>query len=506
MPGNMHTSSCYRFLWISAVLFSACAPEPEEQRPLSVGDVEALKGIACGQCHTVPSPSYMSPEDWPYLLAWMGAYVGHEPDLDVTPELIDEALLPESPLVSREQFDAIRRHYLEESAVHYEPPPLLTRPETTSLFEPNPLPNLPENISMVSINKVGTEPALFIGSFYPPGLHVLEPGATTQVPVHSEPVAHERLGPLHRIGLIGHLDWDGRQGQVVDFNTSEGTREVVVDEYPRLVAHRTVDIDGDGHDDLFVCGFGDYQEGRVGIFWGGAGETEEQVLFVESGATWGEVVDLNGNGRLDIVISVANARPRLKVFINEGERRFTPRVILNRPLGWGFNRCLIVDWDGDGLPDIVELSGNNMELRGRPLKAHHGVRVLRNLGDFRFEEIHFEPLPGAMDVAGGDFSGNGMTDLAVTAYFPDWREEVPTTFLLLLQRTDGTIKRAGIEDRHWNRWMRVAAGDATGNGKVDLLLGAGQNPIAIPVEHHRRYSELLENKASVLLLLNAGAE
>jgi hypothetical protein len=89
---------------------------------------------------------------------------------------------------------------------------------------------------------------------------------------------------------------------------------------------------------------------------------------------------------------------------------------------------------------------NNLELRGRPIKAHYGVRVLRNAGDWKFVEVLFERLDGAMDVAAGDFDSNGRIDLAVTAFYPDWRAPVPTTLLLLMQRTDGSVERFGIDD------------------------------------------------------------
>ena len=229
---------------------------------------------------------------------------------------------------------------------------------------------------------------------------------------------------------------------------------------------------------------------------------KEQVLFEEAGAAWGDLADLDGDGDRDIVLTIANNRPRIIAFVNEGNRQFVQRTIVERPVGWGYNRCLIVDWNGDGKLDLVETAGNNLELRGRPIKAHHGVRVLQNDGDWRFHEALFERLDGAIDVAATDFDGNGRMDLAITAFYPDWRLAVPTTFLLLMQRADGTVERASIEDRYWNRWMRIATGDADGDGDMDILLGAAQVPMAIPAEHMARYEKLLQGKASVMLLRN----
>jgi hypothetical protein len=174
-------------------------------------------------------------------------------------------------------------------------------------------------------------------------------------------------------------------------------------------------------------------------------------------------------------------------------------------VGWGYNRCLLTDWDSDGRPDIVEVCGNNIELRGRPLKPWHGLRVLHNDGQLQFREILFEPMPGAMDLTQGDFDGDGRVDLAVVSFCPDWRDEFPTTFLVLMHQPDGTVKRFGIEERFWNRWLRVSAGDTRGDGHSDLIVGAAQVPVGVPSESMAHYKELLQNKPSILLLRNRWA-
>jgi hypothetical protein len=291
-------------------------------------------------------------------------------------------------------------------------------------------------------------------------------------------------------------------GSIVDFNLRDGNPFNLVTNHPRIASHRTADIDGDGREDLLVCGFGDHPGGRVGIWWNDQGQLKEQLLTEESGAVWGDVADIDRDGDRDLVITFANSRPRIVAYLNEGGHRFTPRNIVERPIGWGYNRCLLVDWDNDGDLDIIETAGNNLELRGRPIKPHHGIRVLRNDGAGQFADALFERLDGAIDVTAGDFNRDGRIDIAATAFYLDWRQSPPTTFLLLLQKADGTVERESIDEKYWNRWMRIASADADNDGDIDIILGAAEVPMGIPAEAMDRYLKLLRDKPHAVLLRN----
>jgi hypothetical protein len=430
----------------------------------------------------------------------MGVYLGYEPDVEINRSIVSRKLIPPQPVVTPEELQAIRSYYLEQSRVDYKASEPAAKPVATQLFEAVPIPGETPIVSLVAIDSA--ERTLVIGSSRPSELVFLKRGGKTSIPVHTEPIDYERIGEFSRVALAGHLGTDAGVGGIVDFDRRDGKQFTVVTNHPRIAAHRTADIDGDGRDDLLVIGFGDHPGGRVGIWWNENDQLKEQLLSEETGAVWADSADLDGDGDRDLVITFANNRPRIVAYVNDDNRKLTLRNIVERPVGWGYNRCLVVDWDGDGDLDLVECAGNNLELRGRPVKAHHGVRVLRNDGNFQFKEALFERLNGAMDVVAGDFNGDGRTDLAATGFYPDWRQNIPTTVLILLQRPDGSVERATIDDAFWNRWMRIGAGDIDGDGDVDLVLGAAQAPMGVPAEAMDRYQRLLTSKAPVLLLRN----
>ena len=121
-----------------------------------------LASIACAQCHTRPTPAQLPPEEWPYLLAWMGNYLGQPADMEINPLLVVKSFVPPQPVVTREQFNAIRSYFLEQAAVQYQPPALAPEPPVTPVFEPIPFAGLPPTISMVAID--ATDQSLLIGS------------------------------------------------------------------------------------------------------------------------------------------------------------------------------------------------------------------------------------------------------------------------------------------------------------------------------------------------------
>ena len=118
----------------------------------------------------------------------------------------------------------------------------------------------------------------------------------------------------------------------------------------------------------------------------------------------GHLVDLDGNGSLDVVVSNDAPDPKL-VYLNDGKGHFRMASTFGRP-EWPTRNATVVDVDADGRPDIVVAN------RGPIGKtANH---ICFNKGGARFDAdcVAFSHDP-ATTIAAADFNHDGMIDLAV---------------------------------------------------------------------------------------------
>lgn len=166
------------------------------------------------------------------------------------------------------------------------------------------------------------------------------------------------------------------------------------------------DFDGDGDFDVLTS---DVATTLLGVLGRGAGGTlvVETVIEVGFHVDQIECADLDGNGRLDVVVAVPGGLKLLRNLSTPGAYAFevlpvAVTTIASGDLPFGI---AVKDLDRDGDVDIVfcDYTGG-------------GVHVLPGTATpFVFGDENVIPLgSGPVDVAAADFTGDGLPDLAVS--------------------------------------------------------------------------------------------
>ncbi len=241
------------------------------------------------------------------------------------------------------------------------------------------------------------------------------------------------------------------------------------------------DVDGDGDVDVFLCGGlgnGLYLNDGSGAF-----SRSPLVLdaFDEEGATLEArtplLLDFDNDGRLDLLVTYAGSDHKLwRNVTPEGGALAFEDVSERAGLG-GADRIdgpvTAFDYDGDGLLDVYLAAFGDYRAGALPTvdrdNKNGGMnRLLRNLGELRFEDV--SKGSGAADtgwcqaVSHTDLDGDGRQDLVVANDFG--------RNALLLNRGDGTFENASTRLGMTNSFhsMNVGVTDLNDDGHPDVYI------------------------------------
>lgn len=186
--------------------------------------------------------------------------------------------------------------------------------------------------------------------------------------------------------------------------------------------------------------------------------------------------DFNGNGRTDFVAIVAQEHEQVVLFRNMGDLRFEAELLHQAPHpAWGYTGLEVVDLDGDGRADILLSNGDTLD--DNLIKPYHGVSWLRQRGptdDPQFEYRRVADFPGCMAATAADINGNGRLDIVAVSFLPQfplqtWVEKDLASVIWIEQMADGW--RPHTIERHKCYHPTVSAADYNGNGKTDIAVG-----------------------------------
>jgi hypothetical protein len=500
------------FLLCSAMaLRSQLPPRVEAGKTRSAHRGRDLARQYCSGCHLFPEPQLLTKREWAHhVLPQMALWLGIEPinyEGEKDGKLLEEAgIFPTAPMLTEEDWFAIWDYYVDNAPKQPLAPPI--RPKTAAgmkNFRARKI-NFHKGAPMTSLVKIDSaQRRLFVGDSYAGILAAIDSTGRTlgRAELGNTPVSLTEETNGRFVTLIGRMfPSEALEGSVLFVpKDAAGSAQTLLEKLRRPTHTAVGDLNQDGRPDIVVCQFGN----RLGQFsWFEAranGRFDEHVLLNQPGAIRSELRDLNGDGKLDIVVLIAQAREGIYILYNQGRGQFRLEPVIEQPPTWGYAGFQLVDFNRDGFPDLLTANGDNGD-NPTPHKPYHGVRLYLNDGTNHFKESWFYPMEGAYDARAADFDGDGDHDVAAISFFPDFQKQPLENFVYLENRGGGRFDAHTPLEAEAGRWITMDVGDLDGDSDADIALGSfAVGPTTIPIPTRVRDS-WRTNGAAVLVLEN----
>jgi hypothetical protein len=248
----------------------------------------------------------------------------------------------------------------------------------------------------------------------------------------------------------------------------------------RVADVRACDFRGVGKLDLVVAEFGWFRTGRLLYLENRTTDWSRpafvpRVLDDRHGAIHVPVGDVNGDGKPDFVTLFSQEHETIVAFLNDGKGRFRKETIYTAEHpAYGSSGIQLVDLNGDGRLDVLYTNGDTMD-PPYLLKPYHGVQWLENRGRFPFVHHPITPMYGVHRAVAADFRGVGRPDVVAVSYLPPscfpQRKKLGLDAVIYLEQTaPGRFSRHSLQTVTCDH-VTCAAGDIFAAGKIDLVTG-----------------------------------
>ena len=464
------------FLFLITTIFSF---SPTNKTNAVTG--EALAKQYCGSCHIYTAPDLLDKKTWKEsVLPNMGwrlgirgvndsPYASMEPDEAAIVQNLN--VYPVTPIISASNWKKIVDFYIAKAPVTViAPTPIPFIKNGTRQFFSQPIFIDNKQAPKTSMIKFNAASGTLYVSDATNELYALDANLklqetwTTPSPVVDLLFEKNKEPKALCIGSIAPSE--KKEGLLLSLDSTQ--QNASFGGLARPVNIEKADINQDGKEDVIICQFGNHT-GKISWLDGGD-IRKENILVYRPGARKAEIVDLNKDGKLDIVVMMAQAYEGIYFLENKGGGIFKETPLVKFPPVYGVSYFEMIDINKDGHLDIVMSNGDNWDL-SRVKKRFHGVRILLNDKLNHFTESFFFPMYGASKAVARDFDGDGDLDIAAISFYDELAK--PEQGFIYLENTGNMqFSASSTPDAANGKWLTMEVADIDKDGDSDIVLGS----------------------------------
>ncbi|MDJ1471289.1 FG-GAP repeat domain-containing protein [Xanthocytophaga flava] len=497
------------------ILISVSASSFRTIQDKALDNGQTLYFSHCGSCHMLPKPSSLTKQVWesrvlPIMASRMGiTYPGFDPLKGLTPEekeiVAKNNIIPKQPVLTKEEWNQLSQYIIrnapDEIAIDRS---RLTRNAPLEQFVRKDIALQDNSPSLITGLKYNSEThTVWIGDNYQKVYNWQWNQGITQSLTTQSPVVdftfYQDATYLTEIGKLFPTELNTGSINLL----ARDKDSIWLPSLHRPVHTQIEDLNNDGIPEIIVCKFGN-KIGSLSVYTRrtSAEAYTEQVLLNMPGAIKCFVQDMDGDGEKDIVAMFAQGDESVYIFQQKEDFQFKAKRVLRFPPHFGTTDMVLIDFNKDGLTDMITAHGDNAD-HSPILKAFHGIRIHLNRGNGKFDEKYFYPVYGSTKVIADDFDKDRDIDIALTAFFPDYNELLNESFVYL----ENTSRGDHIQFTSFThqsdlpvKSLTLEKGDIDQDGDMDILLGLfAQTPGGVPDYLDQQWKS---SKTGLILFMN----